>query len=227
MSLARCQMKKPIRLSKEEFKAKRVAMGLNQSELAKALGANSTTVSRWETGSNAIPPYIYRALADIERELGLQINAPEAAPAPIEVHYTGIASIHHAAELIRAMKSGAELMEFILGQVASGDDWLLKTDKPVLISTGKAIREMMYEVPRNLGRVQKYLEDFVTYVSRDFSETDLGQQRFLEFLLNEQQDDPDEVKKIRKDAMRRFIDKDEVLAELERRKKGGKRKGSN
>jgi transcriptional regulator with XRE-family HTH domain len=44
-------------------------MNLKQDELAKLLGVDHNTVSRWELGNVSIPPYLILALKQIEADL--------------------------------------------------------------------------------------------------------------------------------------------------------------
>lgn len=50
-----------------EFKERRHALRLSQAKLARLLGVDSMTVSRWERSVNVIPQYIALALEAIER----------------------------------------------------------------------------------------------------------------------------------------------------------------
>jgi transcriptional regulator with XRE-family HTH domain len=47
----------------------REKIGLTQEQLAEALQVASNTVSRWERGDRAIPPYLALALETIERKV--------------------------------------------------------------------------------------------------------------------------------------------------------------
>lgn len=51
---------------------RRLALGMKQIELAVVLGVHETTVSRWERGEVAIPPFLHYALWAVEH------NAPSA-----------------------------------------------------------------------------------------------------------------------------------------------------
>ena len=53
----------------EELKTRRKALNLTQAELGEYLGVAGNTVARWERDELAIPPYLSRALSDLEREL--------------------------------------------------------------------------------------------------------------------------------------------------------------
>jgi len=50
-----------------QLKAKREQIGLTQSQLAKALGVNVGTISRWERDAREIPPYLELALQALKR----------------------------------------------------------------------------------------------------------------------------------------------------------------
>jgi transcriptional regulator with XRE-family HTH domain len=50
----------------DELREKRKALGMTQAQLAKALGVNIMTVSRWERGLRSIPPHLPLALEAIE-----------------------------------------------------------------------------------------------------------------------------------------------------------------
>jgi len=50
----------------DELREKRKALEMTQAQLAKALGVNIMTVSRWERGLRSIPPYLSLALEAIE-----------------------------------------------------------------------------------------------------------------------------------------------------------------
>lgn len=57
-----------------DLQAWREAMRLTQDELAEFLGAEGErrerTIQDWEHGRREFPPYLWRALRDIERERG-------------------------------------------------------------------------------------------------------------------------------------------------------------
>jgi transcriptional regulator with XRE-family HTH domain len=46
----------------DELREKRKALEMTQAQLAKALGVNVMTVSRWERGLRSIPPHLSLAL---------------------------------------------------------------------------------------------------------------------------------------------------------------------
>ena len=52
-----------------ELKARREALGLNQTDLARVLGVKQVTVSAWELGRNPIPPGIDGELIEVEERL--------------------------------------------------------------------------------------------------------------------------------------------------------------
>ena len=52
-------------MSPAELKAQRAALGLSQARLAASLGVHPMTVSAWEWGKQAIPPYLALALAHL------------------------------------------------------------------------------------------------------------------------------------------------------------------
>jgi transcriptional regulator with XRE-family HTH domain len=43
--------------------------GLTLAQLGGALGVTWLSVQRWETGTHAVPPYLFLALREIERQL--------------------------------------------------------------------------------------------------------------------------------------------------------------
>jgi len=58
------------RLSPEELRAWRLTHGLTQQELAWLLGLNHhSTISRWESGTHSIPPYLSLVLDVLEKHL--------------------------------------------------------------------------------------------------------------------------------------------------------------
>ena len=54
----------------KELKAWRKRTGYSQGKLSKVLGVIPLTVSRWERGANAIPPFLHLALERIESQGG-------------------------------------------------------------------------------------------------------------------------------------------------------------
>src|SRR5580765_7462121 len=52
-----------------ELRAWRKAHRLSQGKLGELLGVTWVTVQRWETGVYKPPPFLHRALRDVEREL--------------------------------------------------------------------------------------------------------------------------------------------------------------
>jgi len=52
----------------EDLKTRREALGMSQSQLAKALEVDVTTISRWERGERSIPTYLKLALDTVERK---------------------------------------------------------------------------------------------------------------------------------------------------------------
>jgi transcriptional regulator with XRE-family HTH domain len=53
-------------MTPEEMKRRREALGLTQAELARELGLDSITVSRYERGVNPIPKHIGLAVEALE-----------------------------------------------------------------------------------------------------------------------------------------------------------------
>lgn len=53
----------------EEIKAWRERFGLSQAKAAELLPTQLRTWQRWEAGDTEPPPYLLRALRDLEREL--------------------------------------------------------------------------------------------------------------------------------------------------------------
>ena len=56
-------------MESSELTTWRERLGLTREDLAQALKTTYTTVYRWETGDRAIPPFLERAIRDLEREL--------------------------------------------------------------------------------------------------------------------------------------------------------------
>ena len=52
-----------------DLKKKREELGLTQVELARHLGVQPMTISRWERGQEKIEKLVVRAMRDLEREL--------------------------------------------------------------------------------------------------------------------------------------------------------------
>jgi transcriptional regulator with XRE-family HTH domain len=52
----------------DELRGKRKALEMTQAQLAKALGVNIMTISRWERGLRSIPPHLSLALEAIEAQ---------------------------------------------------------------------------------------------------------------------------------------------------------------
>ena len=61
-----------------ELQSWRNQNGYSQSQLAKALGVITVTVSRWERGEREIPPYLHLALKSLRRR-GTEIKAGRPA----------------------------------------------------------------------------------------------------------------------------------------------------
>ncbi len=51
-----------------ELRSWRIKNGYSQSQLAKALGVITMTISRWERGERDIPPYLHLALKSLRRK---------------------------------------------------------------------------------------------------------------------------------------------------------------
>lgn len=52
--------------SRPGLRARRLALGLDQGDLAQVLGVKQLTVSRWETGERTIPRGVFRELRALE-----------------------------------------------------------------------------------------------------------------------------------------------------------------
>lgn len=59
------------------LRAWRKRVGMSQLDLARALGADKSTVNRWEAGTRTPPSYLWLALAAIEHGLWRPVEAPE------------------------------------------------------------------------------------------------------------------------------------------------------
>ncbi len=55
-------------MKSKDLKKWRKQNDYSQSELAHVLGIATMTISRWETGVRAIPPYLTLALAEVVRQ---------------------------------------------------------------------------------------------------------------------------------------------------------------
>lgn len=55
-----------------QFIADRTALGMSQRGIAKALGVDSGTISRWESGESRIPHAIELALATLRRRMVME-----------------------------------------------------------------------------------------------------------------------------------------------------------
>jgi transcriptional regulator with XRE-family HTH domain len=53
-----------------ELRAWRRRHGLSMRELGELLGVTRLAVQRWEAGTHNIPPFLYLALRELERQLG-------------------------------------------------------------------------------------------------------------------------------------------------------------
>jgi transcriptional regulator with XRE-family HTH domain len=62
----------------EELQAWRERTGFTQARLAQALNVRVMTVSRWETGTRKIPPFLELALNWLEHEGGAKDRAKRA-----------------------------------------------------------------------------------------------------------------------------------------------------
>jgi DNA-binding transcriptional regulator YiaG len=56
-------------MTPEEFKHRRLLMGLSQTQLAQILGVQSMTISSWERRRRAMPPYIALLLRQVETDI--------------------------------------------------------------------------------------------------------------------------------------------------------------
>lgn len=55
-------------MTPSDLKARREHLSLSQSDLAEAFGVHVRTVAAWEQERQKIPPYLERALRDLEGE---------------------------------------------------------------------------------------------------------------------------------------------------------------
>ena len=58
----------------DELRGKRKALDMTQAQLAKALGVNIMTISRWERGLRSIPSHLSLALEAIEAKQKKKIS---------------------------------------------------------------------------------------------------------------------------------------------------------
>jgi transcriptional regulator with XRE-family HTH domain len=58
----------------DELRGKRKALEMTQAQLAKALGVNIMTVSRWERGLRSVPSHLSLALEAIEAKQKKKIS---------------------------------------------------------------------------------------------------------------------------------------------------------
>ena len=58
-----------------ELRARRLALGLDQIELAEALHVNQSTVSKWETGKSPIPRGVWGEMEVLEEAQEDQLDA--------------------------------------------------------------------------------------------------------------------------------------------------------
>lgn len=56
------------------LKQTRKRLGLSQAQLARLLEVATQTISHWETDHQSPPPFLYRAMRDIELELKLKLK---------------------------------------------------------------------------------------------------------------------------------------------------------
>lgn len=54
-------------MTPQELRARRLALGLRQVDLARALGVTKQAVWLWEAGRRGLPPYLDLALRELER----------------------------------------------------------------------------------------------------------------------------------------------------------------
>lgn len=57
-------------MTHDELKKWRILNGYSQSQLAKALGVITNTISRWERAEREIPPYLRLALKSLRKKTG-------------------------------------------------------------------------------------------------------------------------------------------------------------
>jgi len=66
-------------MTQNELKKWRILNGYSQSQLAKALGVITNTISRWERGERYIPPYLRLALKSLRKKTGeIKVGRPPA-----------------------------------------------------------------------------------------------------------------------------------------------------
>lgn len=65
----------------DELKQWRASAGLSQTGLARLLGVDKMTISRWERGVRDIPPFLHLALEAISLYADIPEVTPAASPA--------------------------------------------------------------------------------------------------------------------------------------------------
>ncbi len=71
-------------MTTDEFNAWIVRLGLPEKDLARHLEVSQPTINRWTTGQRTPPPYLWRALEHLERQLKDERRAGPSYSAPGE-----------------------------------------------------------------------------------------------------------------------------------------------
>ncbi len=66
-------------MTTDEFNAWVRRLGLSEKDLAARLETTQPTINRWTTGQRKPPPFLWRALEHLERELADERRRPDAA----------------------------------------------------------------------------------------------------------------------------------------------------
>ena len=63
-------------MTPDDLRARRLALGMSQSQLARALGIHVRTISKWERGVHTIPPHVALALDALGESAASRVTLP-------------------------------------------------------------------------------------------------------------------------------------------------------